>query len=234
MCKISRIHDWPGKALLFTLCLNLPSFNVSAETLQLSISDAVSNNFIQLTQRIVQTLRSTGYDIEIQIVPNKRSFSLLKQGKVAIEVLRNPIIAEEFPDLIVVKPAVLHLEFLMVTSAKTPEYCSVSEDEFDTMSVAGVQGIGIHKFIYYPKFGHSTDLLDVPTASKFVSLQRANVTFLPSQVFTLLPEDVMSTLLVCQSHKTTFGFNTLIHKNYKWALNKIEAAYRKEFGINQE
>ena len=234
MCKISRIHDWPGKALLFTLCLNLPSFNVSAETLQLSISDAVSNNFIQLTQRIVQTLRSTGYDIEIQIVPNKRSFSLLKQGKVAIEVLRNPIIAEEFPDLIVVKPAVLHLEFLMVTSAKTPEYCSVSEDEFDTMSVAGVQGIGIYKFIYYPKFGHSTDLLDVPTASKFVSLQRANVTFFPIQFIKLLPEDVMSTLHVCQSHKTTFGFNTHIHKKYKWALNKIEAAYRKEFGINQE
>ncbi len=122
----------------------------------------------------------------------------------------------------------------MVTSAKTPEYCSLPEDKYNTMSVAGVLGVGIHKYHYYPKFGYSTELSDTLRALKFVSLQRANVTFLPSQSIALLPEDVKSALHICQSHKTTFGFNTHIHKKYEWAKNKIEAAYRKEFGLNQE
>ena len=234
MCKLSRIYDWLGKALFFTICLNLPSFNVSADTLQLFIPSSVSNNLPQITQRIIRTLRSTDYDIETLIIPNKRSLSMLSQGKVGIEALRNSKVAEEFPDLIAVKPPVMHLEFLMITSAKTPEYCSVSEDEFAAMSVAGVLGIRTHKVIYYPKFGHSTDLPNTLAALKFVSVQRANVTFLPSQSIALLPEDVKSTIHVCQSHKTTFEFNTHIHKKYKWAINKIEAAYRKEFGINQE
>lgn len=234
MCKLSRKHNWLSGSPLCMACLILFTFDVSADTLQLSIPLSVSNNLPQLTQRIIHTLHSTGYKIEIQNIPNKRSFNLLNQGKIAIEILRNPKVAEEFPDLIVINPPVLHLDFLMVTSAKTPEYCSVSEDEYSNMSVAGVLGIGIHKHHYYPKFGSSTELSDTSSTLKFVSLQRANVTFLPSPSIALLPEDIKSALHICQTHKSSFKFNTHIHKKYKWAKDKIEAAYRKEFGVNQE
>jgi len=159
---------------------------------------------------------------------------MLTQGKVAIEILREPEIAEGFPDLIIIQPPVLSAVFQMITSVKTPEYCDVSEDVFNTMSVAGVLGVGIHTKFYYPKFNHSTELTDTSSALKFVALQRANVTFLPNLTLSSQPEDLKGKLLVCPSHQTKFKFNTHNHKDFLWAKNKIEAAYREEFGVNHE
>jgi hypothetical protein len=222
------------KTLVTTLLLLTPVVAPGAETLQLSVPDSVSNNLPGLVERILRTLRSTGYHIEVMNIPNKRSIDMLIRGKVAIEILRNPEVAGKFPNLAVIQPPVLSLSFGMVTSGKTPQYCDVSEKDFERMSVAGVLGMNIHADYYYPKFSHSTELSDVSSALEFVALRRANVIFLPDFVLKRLPQELRASLLVCPSHRTTFRFNTHIHRDYLWAKEKIEAAYRKEFGTDGE
>lgn len=233
MHQFFRMSNWISKSLLFAFLLSAISLPVSAETLQLSMPATVSKNLPRIAERIIRALQGTGYNIEIVNIPNQRSLMLLTQGKVAIESLRASMVAENFPDLVAIHPPVMSLVFKMVTSAKTPKICEVSEGEFDNLSVAGVLGVGLHKFHYFPKFGHATELSDTPSVLKFVALQRADVTFLPDQSFSLLPAEIMDSLYVCSSHQTKFNFHTHIHQDYLWAKEKIEAAYREEFGTDQ-
>lgn len=216
----------------FIVLMIVLTFNASAETLKLAIPDIVSENLPELTQRIIQTLQSTGYTIEAQHFPNKRAFIMLTQGKVAIQIIRHVDTEKSFPNLIVINPPVLRIDFLMVTSSKIPEYCNATESDFKTMSVAGVIG-GVQKKLSPSKFKKYIELKGILDTLKFVAAQRADITFFPHTSLATLPADLKSTIIICQTNTTTLAMHSLIHKKYKWAVEKIEEAYRKEFSNNQ-
>jgi len=217
--------------LIFLL---ISSFPLQAETLHVSIAASVSRALPEATQRIVRALNTTGYDIELVVLPNKRSVTMLRRGKIALEFFRSPSVTSEYHQIVKLQPRLQSLNFNMVTSVRTPNHCLVSEENYENLSIVGVLGIGLHRVEYYPKFGNATSVSDVQTALKFVSLQRADVTFLPNVILNLFPRDVMRDLITCPANYKTFDFFAHLHKDYIWAKEEIESALLAEFGIDSK
>lgn len=214
--------------LLLTLLL-VASLPLKAETLEVSISASVFKALPQTTQRIIRALDKTGYEVNLTVLPNKRSLEMLRRGEIALEFFRTPSVTTNFPELIMLKPLLRSINFNMVTSIRTPNNCLVTEKEYQKLSIAGVLGIGLHQIDFYPKFKDSTSVADVPTALKFVALQRADVTFLPNEVVGLFPPEVTRNLIVCPANYKSFPFFAHLNKDFIWAKEKIETALHAEF-----
>jgi hypothetical protein len=132
-------------------------------------------------------------------------------------------------DLIKLQPPIQSLKFKMITSIKTPEYCLVSESDYSNMSVAGVLGVRLHPVHFYPKFKSQTTVGDVLATSRFVALQRADVSFIPSEALASVSKEIMDDLIVCDNHFKTFDFHAYLHKDFFWAKEKLEEALFAEF-----
>lgn len=219
-------HIVRGFILIFLL---IASPSLKAEILEVSISASVFKALPQTTQRIIRALDKTGYEVNLTVLPNKRSLAMLRRGEVALEFFRTPSVTRNFPELILLKPLLRSINFNMVTSIRTPNHCLLMEEGYQELSIAGVLGIGLHQIDFYPKFRHSTSVVDVPTALKFVALQRADVTFLPNEVVGLFPPELTRDLIVCPANYKSFPFFAHLHKDFAWAKEKIESALHAEF-----
>lgn len=218
------------KTLLCLSALLIAPTTLAADSLQVSIMTSVSENLPQVTERIVRTLSKTDIDININFLPNKRSLTLLKKGKIALDFFRTPSVMSPDHDLIKLQPPIQSLKFKMITSIKTPEYCMVSESDYSNMSVAGILGVRLHPVHFYPKFKSQTTVGDVLATSRFVALQRADVSFIPSEALASVSKEIMADLIVCDNHFKTFDFHAYLHKDFFWAKEKLEEALYAEFG----
>ena len=90
-------------------------------------------------------------------------------------------------------------------------------------------GVGLHQVYFFPKFSRHTTVGDMPTTANFVALQRADVTFLPDEILTRIPKELMAKLIVCEDNFKIFDFLPYLHKNFSWAKDKIEKALQAEF-----
>ena len=200
----------------------------------MSVPSLITTNFPQEAERVKKALATTGYSIEFVDLPGRRSIIMLSQGKIALEIFRNTHAVEQFPNIIAIEPPIKSMLVNMITGAKTPEFCNKTENDFKEMSVAGMLGVELHATFYAPMFKQATtDLSSIEDVVEFVLLQRADVSFLPDEMISKLPRELRDQLKVCETHTTRFHFNTLIHRDYLWAKDKIEAAYREEFSNDQ-
>lgn len=215
--------------LLFAFFLPL-----EAETLEVVVIESVYRALPQTTQRIEGALDNSGIRFNLTVLPNKRSFEMLRRGTIGLEFFRTPVVTGEVEALVRLEPRLALINFNMVTSIKTPGHCQVSEEEYREMTIAGVLGIGVHQLVFYPKFRDATSVNDVATALKFVALQRADVTFLPNEIMGLYPVETLRNLIVCPGNYTAFPFYAHLHKDYLWARVKIEKALQTEFVAKNE
>ena len=204
-----------------------------ADALSVNIAKDLAANFSSLSQRLVNTLTEAGFEVNLRTFPNKRSFQMLAQGDVALELIRAPVLAETYPEIVVIEPALARASFQMVTSSTTPEFCDAGDPQFKSMSAAGVIGVDAHAHYYLPRFRETTQLVNFNTALRFVSIGRADVMFLPVAIVESLPVDVKETLTICESKIDEFSLHSILHKDYLWARERIEAAYRAEFSKNK-
>jgi hypothetical protein len=218
------------KILFFLPVLLIAPATSAADTLQVSIMTSVSENLPDVTERIVRALSKTDLDINIDYLPNKRSLSLLNQGKIALEFFRTPSVMFQNHDLIKLQPPIQSLKFKMVTSIKNPENCMASESDYSNMSVAGVLGVRLHQVHFYPKFESQTTVGDVRATAQFVALQRADVSFIPEEALATVSEEIMAGLVVCDNHFKTFDFHAHLHKDFFWTKEKLGEALFAEFG----
>ena len=209
-------------------------FPLRAETLEVAIAASVYQALPETTQRIVRALDNSGVQVNLTVLPNKRSLEMLRQGRVGLEFFRTPVVTGEMEQLIKLEPQLRSINFNMVTSINTPGHCQASEDDYRELTIAGVLGLGLHQVFFYPKFRDATSVNDVPTALKFVALQRADVTFLPNEILGLFPAEMLQNLVVCPANYQPFPFFAHLHEDYIWAREKIEMALQAEFAVNTE
>ncbi|NNE63739.1 MAG: hypothetical protein HKN34_06635 [Gammaproteobacteria bacterium] len=219
--------------LIIYLCVffsfQLAGFSAKAETLPVSVSILVSDNFPRLIRRATRALKKTGLDIKVNTYPHKRSLAMLSRGEVALEIARIPYAVSQFTDLVRLQPSVQSLNYQMITSSKTPEMCEVNEEDYESMSAVGILGSDPHETYYSSKFRYFTIIGDAPALVKFVVLRRAEVSFLPEIVLNALPEEKMRGLKVCKTNSTEFEAYLHLHKNYIWAKDAVETELKAEF-----
>lgn len=227
-------HD-PGRSAritgFFLIALFLP---LEAETLEVAVVASVHQALPQTTQRIIRALDNSGVQFNLTVLPNKRSFEMLRRGNIGLEFFRTTVVTDEVEELVKLEPRLALINFNMVTSIETPGHCRAGEDEYRKMTVAGVLGIGLHQLVFFPKFRDATAVNDIATALKFVALQRADVTFMPNEIMGLFPAETLRNLIVCPGNYTAFPFFAHLHEDYLWARDKIEKALQAEFVTKNE
>jgi hypothetical protein len=219
-----------ARIFYFWLIASLVQPIAASDLLQVSIPTTVSDNLPQITDRIIRALSTTDLEIEFKYLPNKRSLLLLNEGKIALEFFRAPIVGSQYPDLIRLEPPMRSLQFKMITSNRTPEFCKISESDYRNMSIGGVRGWGLNQVFFYPKFKTHTIVGDLPSTARFVALQRADVSFFPAEMLDTVPNAIMVDLVVCDTHFKVFNFHPHLHKDFSWAKEKLEKALKSEFG----
>ena len=118
----------------------------------------------------------------------------------------------------------------MIVSRDRPELCQASREQFDRMSVVGRLGIRLYEDHYYPMFAESTTVDNFEQMFKVVAARRADASFLTESAFRNLDSATRNQLIFCEQHHETFPIHRFIHTDYLWARERIEAAYRREFG----
>lgn len=215
----------------FLLVTCLLSSSAFAESLKVAVSSSASKYLPDTVARIVRALNTTGYDIEVSVLPDKRALLWASEGKMAMELYRTPAGIGDIPSLSPIQPPVQSLTFGMITSSKTPEFCTFSKEDLKKLSIVGLLGVEFYDLYFYPQFRTSTTVTDIMIALRLVSMQRADVSFFPQERLSIIPDDLSDQIIVCESNFETFHFHSFIHKNFLWAKDKIEAAYETEFSV---
>lgn len=211
------------------LLLMLPGI-ARAEVLKVTMSQAVANYQDRTVQRILRALDNSGFEIEVQVLPGNRALSMAASGEFAMDIYRQPQAIAHFPDLIALEPRVDAVTFGMITSKQAPEKCDSDEAQFGKMSVVGRLGIKLYEDYYYPMFAETVTLDNFDQAFRVLAAQRVDVGFLTRDAFDRIEAPLREQLLFCDTHEKNFPIHSYIHRNYLWAKDRIEAAYRKEFG----
>lgn len=230
MFKVRRVFTSLTLALMIPLGLIFNFAQAETRLLSVSIPSAVASTLPNFSQRIEQALSRTDLRFEVNTFPTVRSLELLKQGRVALEFFRVPFAMEGIPNIERLEPAVNSLTFTMVTSNQTPEFCEADESKYASMTMAGLRGVRLHELYFYPKFANRQTLNDARSLFKFVSLKRANVSFLPKSIFESASEESREGLMICEQKTKTFLFYGHIHKDFLWAKESVEKALQIEFG----
>lgn len=208
----------------------LLSSAAQAESLKVTVAQSVATDLPDATARIIRALKSTGYEIELLVLPGNRALLQASSGEVAIDIYRQAAAIAHVPNLVVLEPPVDEVAFGMIVSKHKPELCNVKQAQFSEMSVAGRLGIKLYEDYYYPLFAKAITLADFQQVFKVVAKQRVDVSFLTEDVYRNAPQEIQDEVIFCKAHRKTFSINSFIHEDYLWARDKIEAAYRKEFG----
>ncbi len=219
----------PG-LMVFATTLLLLSSVAHAETLRVVVAQSVDTNFPEIRARIVRALSSTGYEIELLVLPGNRALLMASRGEVAIDIYRQPSAIASVPNLIALEPQVDEISFGMIVSKLDPDKCHVDREQFGEMTVVGRLGIMLYEDFYYPMFASSVTVNDFPQLLKVVAKQRVDVSFLTRQALDRAPPEIRDQLILCNTHMKKFPIKSFIHKDYLWAREKIEDAYRSEFG----
>lgn len=203
---------------------------VHAESLRVVVAQSVDTNLPEIRERIVRALSSTGYEIELLVLPGNRALLMASRGEVAIDIYRQPSAIASVPNLIALEPQVDEIMFAMIVSKLDPDKCHVDSEQFGEMTVVGRLGIKLYEDYYYPMFASSVTVDNFIQALKVVAKQRVDVSFVTREAFDRAPRELRDELIVCDTHMKKFPIKSFIHKDYLWAKEKVEAAYRKEFG----
>ena len=205
---------------------------VTAEVLRVAVAPETHRYFPNTMTRVYKALRSTGYTIEVMELPRKRSLAMLMQGDLSLELGITPSAIPADSGLIRIDPPIINLNFKLTTSKKTPEICNLDKEGLKALSFAASLGAPVYEN-FFPQFFSSTELVRGYTRMfQMVALQRAQVTYMALEGATEIPQEIKSQLLVCESHPISLTAHSYLHEDFLWAKDKIEAAYRREFGEN--
>lgn len=229
MKKVLRIFLLAG---LLTNVIFVGHANANAKVLQVAVSPENRKFFPEVFERVVRALKSTGYDVDLVELPRKRSLHMVMKGEIALELGMTRGLIPQDSGLVQINPPILDITLTMATSSQTPDLCRVSKDNFSGMSIAGVLGSKTFELYYAPKFAESFSVKNYVDMLQMVILQRADVTFVALGTTHLIPDEIKTQLTICGTHLKNIVAHSYLHKNFLWAKEKIEAAYKIEFGQN--
>ena len=201
------------------------------QKLIVAVSAENKRYFPAIYQKIIRALNSTGINYSVIELPRKRSFRQLVSGEISMEMGIAEATLTEKHDLIKLQPPVVDLELALVTSINRPELCQLTPEQFKNYDIAIARGSHLLETIYSPMFNQTLAVDNYDTLARMIIAERADVTFIDRLSSDRLPKDLFEQVIFCETHNRSFRVNSYINKNYLWAKDKIEAAYRKEFAV---
>lgn len=211
-----------------------PGLVTGEETLTVVKHRILGEAYPALSEKVTAALEGSGYPLRVVEVPGDRSLHIINEGKAALEMIRSRAVAADYANLIPLQPPVFSVEFTMVTSARTPEFCQQPQEAFAQMSVIGAQGMLLYEEVYFPHFGEVYKAPGTIAVARAVASQRADVTFMPVGQSSQLPTALGEALHFCGTHRTRFNFHVHLHKDYAWAKDRLEEALADVFNGPKE
>jgi len=199
-----------------------------AESLRAVVSDAAMQEVPGAIERIKAAFDRSGLDVNVTVLPNERALQSAASGEYALALYRQPKAVLGFSELIRLQPPVQSLELSLITHIDNSSYCDLKIGDYQELTVVGVFGVSFFNTDIYPLFGMKVAAPSGESALKMVAVKRIDVTFWPS--LDSLSENYKKQLRLCPDHQFKMQFSSYIHKDYLWAKEAIEAAYRIEFG----
>lgn len=215
--------------LIPTITLSTPEVKAKeSKILPVTGSHAISKNMPDIEQQIFSALKKSDVQFDYQLRPNKKSLDLVKRGIVGLDIARNPMAYADSKNLIQLEPALFSIKLAKITSRQSMQKCDVPPSKQKQMTVAGILGAEIFQ-LFYKDFAGLTELDTIADALRFVALDRADFTFLPETSIETLPSNLKDKLFVCQNFTRELKFYSFLHKDYLWAKDPLEKAYRQVF-----
>ncbi len=210
--------------------LFLYSLGLQAESLVVGISGTTARGIPETVATIKAALLSTNLELDIREFPGERSIVLLTQGEIAIDVYRQPAAVAMFADLIQIKPSVGVLEFWLVTHKSNAYLCQLNEAQRSRRTVVGVRGARFYGNYVYDNFLAHEKVNNFSQVLEMIRDKRVDFSVWPVAPLENALKDYGFNAHVCKGKPyLTLKFYSYIHKNYSWAIPKIEKAYREYF-----
>lgn len=210
----------------------LPWFFVAqlhASEFPVAIGNTAYSNMPGVAEKIVKALKAQGLDARLQVVPGNRALQLLQHGGVAIDIIRHADIVEHYSQLRQINPPVINLNWSRLTSSAAIENCTRSGEG---LTVVGIKGIPAFEGVIVPKFKSITWAPTEFSALRMISAGRRDITYWMKNRLGSVREDYAETLTVCEENEINIPLHSYLHRDYEWALPKVEAAYASLFGKN--
>lgn len=212
-------------AYILLLVLSLP---VQAEKLVVDIQEAFLKSKPQLAEKLKNVLLSTGIEMDILSLPNQRGLVMFEQKRIHMETTRTTVAVASIPDLIQIQPKITEYHGLLVTH--TPEYCHLDAEELSKKSIAGLLGVPSFAKLAYPRFATHEEVASMEQIVQMIASKRVDFTVWAGDEIRKLMADRQLPIVICDDKPfISVPIYSFIHKDYAWAVPKIEAAYKKAF-----
>ncbi len=155
------------------------SVNLMAEPLVVGISSTTANGIPEKVAAIKSALISTGLELDMRVLPGERSFILLTQGAIALDIYRQPASLIIYKDLIRLNPAVGKLGFWLVTHTSNAHLCDLNMNEYTQYTVVGVRGARYFSNFIYDKFFDHEEVNNFSQALRMVGDKRVDFSVWP-------------------------------------------------------
>ena len=202
-----------------------------AETIPVGINTVLQATLPHKAKAIESALESTGLDIEYHYLPPRRSLNKLLDRELAIDAYRTPSVMAKYPGTIQINPAVDMQYVWLVASSKA--LCSVTSDKMKNYSIAGVRGVYIFQEIF-KNFGSHLETGNFTAVASMLHNKRVDFSLWPRKgIEAIRTRDQLDIYICGDKPYKSYAFHSYIHKDYIWALPKIEKAYQQQFGKHQ-
>jgi len=198
-----------------------------ANEFPVTIGNTAYANMPGLAERVVKALQEQGLDATLSVIPGNRALKLLQDGRFALDIIRHTEIVEHYSQLRKISPQVINLQWSRITSSDAKENCTSPGKD---LTIIGVEGIPAFEGVIVPEFMNITWAPTEDIAFRMISAQRSNVTYWMKNRLDSVHKNYAATLTVCAENEINIPLHSFLHKNYDWALPKVEAAYANLFG----
>ena len=200
---------------------------LQANEFPVAIGNTAHNNMPGLAERVVKALQVQGLDASLSVIPGNRALKLLQEGRFALDIIRHTEIVEHYSQLRKINPKVVNLQWSRITSSAAKENCTLPGKD---LTIVGVEGIPAFEGVIVPEFKNITWAPTEDGAFRMISAGRSDVTYWIKNRLDRVHKNYAATLTVCVENEINIPLHSYLHKDYEWALPKVEAAYANLFG----
>lgn len=222
-----------NKLFILLCCIVFLVRSACAETLVVGVGEGFAEAAPALADKVNQALLDSGLEIETRTLPAERCLQMAGHGEIAIDAGRIPSAVTEFPDLIRIEPSYSTINYWLVSPGKAN--CMLSAEERAQLPIVGLLGYRYFKNLVFPRFQNPVEVSNISELVNLLQNGRAVFTVLQQGHIDYVEDQVGLKLSTCDSEPfISMPVHSYIHKNYAWAIPKLEAAYQRAFGEPRE
>lgn len=201
-----------------------------SETLSVGIASALIEDYPNEYEKMKKALLSTGLNFDFRVLPSERSLQMLSRGELAMDLSRQPSAVASYKDIVQIEPSTRNLSLWLITHSDSSSLCNLDSKSLKNHSVVGIRGFRIFNDFVYPYFSYHEEVNHLGQALYMIFDKRAEFTVWTVPGLDKAQKRIGQAALVCgEKPFINIKMHSYIHKNYSWAILKIEQAYRQYF-----